>query len=103
MHQRSKQQKLERILDNIEILHRIENRPNPTVWSRDIAESKGERITAGKVLSYLYDLDCIEKYWEGRSNSRYDAQSLDLEELKELTELFKPEKADELSSIGAGS
>lgn len=99
MKQRSKQQKLERILDNIEIVKRIHERPNPTVWSKDIADSKGERITAGKVLSYMYDLGCIEKQWEGRSNSRYDTQSLDLEELTELAELFKPEKLNAIQSI----
>lgn len=96
---RGKQQKLERILDRIEIVERIAERPNPTVWSKDVVEEKKQRTEAGKVLSYLHDLDCLNKYFGREDANRYDTRSLDLERLEELAELFKPDMAEKVESI----
>ncbi|MFB6143736.1 MAG: hypothetical protein ABEJ98_00350 [Candidatus Nanohaloarchaea archaeon] len=98
---RSKQQKLEHVLDRIEMLERLASRPNPTVWSKDIADGKAERTEAGKVLSYLQDLDCIEKYFGREDSNRYDTQSFDLERLQNLAQLFRPEKSERLESLAA--
>lgn len=100
---RSEQQKLERVLESIEIVKRIEERPNPTVWSKDVAENKVERTQAGKVLSYLHDLDCIDKYFGREDANRYETSSLDLERLHELTELFKPEKLEKVDAVKQAS
>lgn len=96
---RSEQQKLERVLDSIEMVEKVAERPNPTVWSKDIADDKVGRTQAGKVLSFLHDLDCLDKYFGREDANRYDTNSLDLERLKELTELFKPEKLERVDSI----
>lgn len=96
---RSEQQKLERILDRIEMVERVAERPNPTVWAKDISEDKVERTEAGKVLSFLHDLDCLDKYFGREDSNRYDTNSLDLDRLQELTELFKPEKLEKVDSL----
>jgi hypothetical protein len=96
---RSKQQKLEAVLDNIEIVRRIEKRHNPTVVAKDVAEGRSETIKAGKVLSYLHQLDCIDTRWEGRSSTRYDPRSLDLQKLEQLAELFKPEMQEAVKAV----
>lgn len=100
---RSEQQKLERVLKRIELVEKVAKRPNPTVWSKDIAEEKVERTEAGKILSFLYDLDCLDKYFGREDANRYDTKSLDLDRLQELTELFKPEKLERVDSIRRAS
>lgn len=87
-----KQRMLEYVLDHQEVLKELNKTGSYTISSRGL-EVEGLRNTQiGKVFSFLENIDCIEGY-QAQASNRVRPETLDLERLDELANLFTPDRS----------